>query len=127
MKSVTLSLLIGLLLVSVSSFTSVDDNLPTVQITGGRISGTRNQTGDIHIFRGIPFAAPPVGGLRWKAPQPVIPWSGVRACTAFGPSPMQGKPAAFSMWSEEFLIPKEPISEDCLYLKCMDCGRTGER
>ena len=64
----------------------------------------------------MPFAAPPVGNLRWKASQPVTPWTGVKECNAFGPSPMQPKPAAFSMWSEEFLIPKEPISEDCLYL-----------
>jgi len=87
-----------------------------VKIEGGYISGTVNAKGDIHIFKGIPFAAPPVGVLRWKAPQPVISWDGTKTCDKFGPSPMQNKPAPFSMWSEEFLIPKEPISEDCLYL-----------
>lgn len=90
--------------------------LGRVKVEGGYISGTVNNAGDIHIFKGIPFAAPPVGELRWKAPQPVLPWNDVRKCDKFGPSPMQGKPAAFSMWSEEFLIPAEPISEDCLYL-----------
>jgi para-nitrobenzyl esterase len=85
-----------------------------IKIEGGIITGVTN--GDIQIFKGIPFAAPPVGALRWKAPQPVQSWSGVKICDKFGPSPMQGKPAPFSMWSEEFLIPKEPISEDCLYL-----------
>lgn len=87
-----------------------------IKVDGGFISGVSNKTDDVHVFKGIPFAAPPLKDLRWKAPQPVISWSGTKSCDKFGPSPMQGKPAAFSMWSEEFLIPKEPISEDCLYL-----------
>ncbi len=87
-----------------------------LKVEGGLIAGAVNSSGDVHIYKGIPFAAPPVGVLRWKAPQPVVAWNGVKQCTAFGPSPMQGKPMPFSMWSEEFLIPKEPISEDCLYL-----------
>jgi len=90
--------------------------LDTVTVTGGTISGGLNASGKIHFFKGIPFAAPPVGALRWKAPQPVQSWKGVRPCVAFGPSPMQDEPRPFSMWSEEFLIPKKPISEDCLYL-----------
>lgn len=87
-----------------------------IKVEGGYISGTVNSTRDVHIFKGIPFAAPPIGDLRWKAPQPIEPWNGVRICDKFGPSPMQAKPAPFSMWSEEFLIPQDPISEDCLYL-----------
>jgi para-nitrobenzyl esterase len=98
----------------------------TVKTDAGLVSGTTNATGDISIFKGIPFAAPPVGDLRWKAPQPVQPWQGVKKCDAFGPSPMQAKPAAFSMWSEEFLIPKEPISEDCLYLNVWTGAKTSK-
>lgn len=94
---------------------STQDN-GTVKVTGGTISGTKSKDGEIRIFKGIPFAAPPVGDLRWKAPQPAQPWSGTKKCDAFAASPMQNKPAPFSMWTEEFLIPKEPISEDCLYL-----------
>ncbi|GEO07036.1 carboxylic ester hydrolase [Adhaeribacter aerolatus] len=86
-----------------------------VKVTGGTISGSQVANG-IRVYKGIPFAAAPVGELRWKEPQPVKPWSGVRPCTTFGPSPMQREPAPFSMWSAEFLIQKEPISEDCLYL-----------
>jgi para-nitrobenzyl esterase len=89
---------------------------PPVKLADGLISGTTNPAGDIRIYRGIPFAAPPVGELRWKAPQPAKPWSGIRKCDTFGPSPMQPAPAAFNVWSDEFLIPKAPISEDCLYL-----------
>ena len=81
----------------------------------GQVSGTLDANG-VHSFKGIPFATPPVGELRWKRPQPAASWDGVRACEEFGPSPMQAKPAPFAFWSSEFLIPEEPISEDCLYL-----------
>src|ERR1700761_9241662 len=103
-------LVVFLLALGVRGFAQWD----RVQVDGGVVSGT--SMGDLHIFKGIPFAAPPVGALRWKEPQPVLPWQGVRACDSFGPSPMQGKPVPFMMWSQEFLIPASPISEDCLYL-----------
>jgi para-nitrobenzyl esterase len=99
-----------------SGFACFGAGIDTVKVEGGLISGVENAAGDVHIFKGIPFAAPPVGALRWKAPQPPKAWKGVRVCNSFGASPMQNKPAPFSMWSEEFLIPKEPISEDCLFL-----------
>jgi para-nitrobenzyl esterase len=89
-------------------------NDPVVQTGFGKISGYSSN--GISTFKGIPFASPPIGTLRWKAPQSPTPWNGVRPCKTFGPSPMQNAPAPFSMWSEEFLIPKEPISKDCLYL-----------
>lgn len=86
-----------------------------VKTVDGVVEGVATESG-IRSFKGIPFAAPPVGDLRWKAPQPVKSWTGVRKTVAFGPSPVQNSPAPFSMWSAEFLIPKEPINEDCLYL-----------
>ncbi len=98
------------------SFRKSANNLEVIKTDAGQVSGVINATGDVYAFKGIPFAAPPVGDLRWKQPQPVKPWEGVRKCDHFGPSPMQSKPVPYSMWSEEFLIPKEPISEDCLYL-----------
>jgi len=110
----------ALSLVFIITAFSIDKKIPPVfdkiKVDGGDISGTVNATGDIHIFKGIPFAAAPVAALRWKAPQPVVPWTGVKLCDKFGASPMQAKPVPFSMWTEEFLIPKEPISEDCLNL-----------
>ena len=87
-----------------------------VKIESGVIEGTTNAKGDIKIFKGIPFAAPPVGNLRWKAPQPVEPWTGTKKCVAFSASPMQTAPKPNPRWTSEYLIPKEPISEDCLYL-----------
>jgi para-nitrobenzyl esterase len=95
-----------------SSLISTD----SVQVEGGKISGKTDSTKQVKIFKGIPFAAPPVGELRWKAPQPVEPWEGIKACVDNPPAPMQNSPVPFFAWSAEFLIPKEPISEDCLYL-----------
>jgi len=87
-----------------------------VLLQEGQISGVQDTESGIFSYRGIPFAAPPVGELRWKAPQAVEPWEGILNCNDFGPSPVQGKPIPFMFWSEEFLIPAEPISEDCLNL-----------
>ena len=75
-----------------------------------------DKLGSIHRFLFFFFAQPPVGDLRWKAPQEMDAWTGVKVTKAYGPSPMQAEPKPFMVWSEEYLIPKEPISEDCLYL-----------
>jgi para-nitrobenzyl esterase len=55
-------------------------------VTGGVVAGTVDPASGVATFKGIPFAAPPVGNLRWKAPQPVIPWTGVRKADAFAES-----------------------------------------
>jgi len=106
---------------------STGKNDDTIAVDGGMISGVKSSESDVVSFKGIPFAAPPVGDLRWKAPQPVIPWQGVKACNAFGPSPMQAKPSPFMVYTSEFLIPTEPISEDCLYLNVWTKARKGEK
>ncbi|MGA9278991.1 carboxylesterase/lipase family protein [Ilumatobacter sp.] len=62
---------------------------PTATTTAGRIRGTTSSRGRIAMFRGIPYAAPPIGDLRWRAPRPVEPWTGVRACAKFGSAPHQ--------------------------------------
>lgn len=67
----------------------------------GLVQGVREV--GLTVYRGIPFAAPPVGDLRWRPPQPATPWDGVRAATKFGPNPYQGDG-------------KGNVSEDCLYL-----------
>ncbi|HEX4851026.1 MAG TPA: carboxylesterase family protein, partial [Puia sp.] len=110
---------------SIISFQTMAQYPMTIKIEGGEISGI-DLPGEVHAFKGIPFAKPPVGDLRWKAPQPVTPWKGVRVCKTFGPSPMQGKPVPFGTWTEEFLIPKEPISEDCLYLNVWTSARSSK-
>jgi len=92
----------------------------------GLISGVKSETSNVIAYKGIPFAAPPVGELRWKTPQPAIPWHGVRKCESFGPSPMQAKPVPFMVYTPEFLIPERPISEDCLYLNIWSGAAKGD-
>ncbi len=81
----------------------------TIQVTGGRIRG--QVRGGLSVFKGIPFAAPPTGDLRWKAPQPVAPWSGVLAADDYGPA----CPQDTSMYPM-IGLPVPPMDEDCLYL-----------
>ena len=80
---------------------AADPPAVTTQTTAGTVAGS---AGDVHAFKGIPFAAPPVGPLRWKAPQPPARWNGVRDATAYGPECAQPAP------------PGTPNSEDCLTL-----------
>lgn len=87
---------------------------PIVSTNAGKLAGYKE--GNINVFKGIPFAAPPIGALRWKAPQKVQAWNGVKEAIQFAASPVQSEPIPFMCWSEEFLIPKKPIDEDCLYL-----------
>jgi len=79
-----------------------------VEVTGGTIEGVEQD--GIFSFKGIPFAAPPVGDLRWKSPQPVVPWENVKMTDKFAPGPMQD--TAFGA----MLGGPQEISEDCLYL-----------
>lgn len=80
-----------------------------VKTANGAVEGTTAKSG-IRIFRGIPFAAPPVGELRWKAPQPVKDWEGVRQAVEFSPSCMQR--AVYG----DMEFRGKGTSEDCLYL-----------
>ena len=80
---------------------------PTTSTESGVISGIRE--GGLHIYKGVPFAAPPVGDLRWRPPAPVTPWTGTRKAEAFAPACMQ---TGVSMPGET----PPSVSEDCLYL-----------
>lgn len=102
-------------------------NIKGVNTEAGIISGKTGFDGAIKIFMGVPFAAPPVGDLRWKAPQPVTAWEGIKVCVTPPPSAMQNPPRPFMMWSKEFMAPEEPLSEDCLYLNIWTgAARAGE-
>lgn len=61
-----------------------------VKLDTGLISGEPGKNSEVRVFKGIPYAAPPVGDLRWKPPQPAAKWDGVRAADQFGSSCMQG-------------------------------------
>lgn len=87
-----------------------------VKLDTGYITGTTvSQAGrEIHLYKGIPYAASPIGEWRWKPPQPATPWPGVRACTEF------------SIQAAQYVAPystdaskNKPSSEDCLYLNVL--------
>jgi para-nitrobenzyl esterase len=88
-----------------------------VKVTGGNVEG--QIIDNLSIFKGIPFAAPPVGALRWKAPQPVQSWKGIKQATEFGPSPMQDGPRP-AYWG----VPANR-GEDCLYLNVWTPAKKG--
>ena len=76
-----------------------------IRTDAGLLEGVRD--GDLLVYKGVPFAAPPTGDLRWRAPQPVKPWTGLRKADAFGPACMQAPGGGLG---------DARISEDCLYL-----------
>ncbi len=82
----------------------------TATTAQGRIEGV--ERGGVLRFAGVPFAAPPVGERRFRRPEPHEGWTGVRDCTAFGPTSVQNVSPLTSLLGEE----EEPISEDCLFL-----------
>ena len=79
----------------------------SVRTRQGLVQGTTDS--DVRVFKGVPFAAPPVGPLRWRPPQPAVPWPRVLRANAFKPMCMTSAPAVPGGEMEE-------VSEDCLYL-----------
>ena len=93
-------------------------DVPVVHLDTGIVSGASGSTPDVRVYKGIPFAAPPVGNLRWRAPQPAARWDGIRKAEKFSPVCLQNTagPAA------------QPVSEDCLYLNVWTTAKSaGER
>jgi len=81
-----------------------------VSVTGGRVRGIVMD--EVRSFRGIPYAAPPVGDLRWRPPQPVVAWEGERDGTAYGSECPQTQYPDGSV----YIRPLQPQSEDCLFV-----------
>jgi para-nitrobenzyl esterase len=110
--SAAFGLAIALLLLAAASLGCGARELERVQLDSGPITGAREevQGKEIWSFKGIPYAAPPVGDLRWKPPQPIAPWTEPRACTSFGPACPQ------PTQTETFYLAVGPTNEDCLYL-----------
>ena len=98
---------------------------PTAELSSGRLIGSAK--GTLCVFRGVPFARAPVGSLRFAAPRPPEPWTGVRETTAFGPAAVQSAidvnyVPGFSLWEGI-----GATSEDCLTLNVWTPGLTGRR
>ncbi len=103
------------------------DVTEVVHVEGGDITGVYNEDHSVKVFAGIPYAAPPVGDLRFKEPQQAEPWEGVRKCDYYGPMAMQGRNSVIMdslsrilgyhdyqiKFGDEY---REEVSEDCLYL-----------
>ena len=93
--------LVAMFILSVAGLSSAQQPAP-VKVEEGLLQGTFEE--GLTVYKGIPFAAPPVGNLRWRAPQSAVKWEGVRKATKFAPAPIQG-------WGSP-----SGKSEDCLYL-----------
>ena len=88
---------------------AADDSASVVNTNDGAVRGTT--AGTVNEFLGIPYAAPPVGDLRWRPPAAAASWRGVRDASQFGPSCPQVTDPQLNPF-----LPPGPISEDCLYL-----------
>jgi len=103
-----LTLLIGCSLYAQLTNENTTNEAPIVYTSTGKIRGVIE--GEVSVFKGIPYAAPPVGEFRWRPPQPVISWEGVRDAIEFGSNCAQGG------WGAAPGTIQEGSSEDCLYL-----------
>lgn len=111
MKSFTLSLalLMGFALIPMQTIAN-----GKVKIDSGQLEGSTLASG-IRVFKGIPYAAPPTGDLRWRPPQPPAKWNGVRKADKFSDSCMQALRRTGYPWTKEFMVQND-ASEDCLCL-----------
>jgi para-nitrobenzyl esterase len=110
------SALFGLMLILQPTVASASTTGPVVETTSGPVAGTSE--GGLAVFRGIPYAAPPIGARRWLPPSPVEPWAEVREATQFGPAcPQDPDPHEMEEGT--------PTSEDCLYLNVWTPATSG--
>jgi para-nitrobenzyl esterase len=117
---------LSLTLLSISGCNRATAPETIVQIDSGMLSGTQGADPSIRVFKGIPYAAPPIFDLRWRPPQPVPKWQGVykadRSCAIC----MQQGRGWGEFYQEEFYQHPEPMSEDCLYLNVWTGAREGK-
>ncbi len=92
-----------------------------VKISNGVLESTTAAVNGVRSFKGIPFAQPPVGDLRWREPQPVQNWKGVRKADDFGPKCMQRINSGGDYWFRS-----KSMSEDCLYLNVWTPAKSGK-
>jgi para-nitrobenzyl esterase len=106
-----------ILIITILALASCSDSNPVLTIEGGKVTGVQAPTKGIIAYKGIPFAAPPTGSLRWKEPQPVVPWQGVKVADTYGAAAEQITWDPQSFYGREWRASGSvPFSEDCLYL-----------
>jgi para-nitrobenzyl esterase len=91
-----------------------------VRVEQGQLSGVPGSDPSVRVFKGIPFAAPPTGDLRWRAPKPAADWPGVRKADQFSATCMQTPYPEGSLYRSE----PQPVSEDCLYLNIWTAAKS---
>jgi para-nitrobenzyl esterase len=97
-----------------------------VKTRGGQLTGVPGRDPAVTVFKGIPYAAPPVGELRWVPPRPAAQWHDVRRADTFGPNCTQSIVQERKPWTFEFMA-HGAVSEDCLYLNVWTPARAGGR
>ena len=113
--SQNLTIALPLLLLTVSTAPLHAALATPVRTASGPVSGVAGADPSVTAFKGIPFAAPPVGDLRWRAPQPPAVWQGTRKAEQFSDSCIQKIVPERKPWTTEFMAHNQ-IGEDCLYL-----------
>ena len=96
-----------------------------VIVDSGKLSGLASRDGLVRSFKGIPYAAPPIGALRWRPPQAVAAWQGTREANRFSPACPQPSPLPGAFYQREFFQTAEAQSEDCLYLNVWTAAPPG--
>lgn len=91
-----------------------------VRTSGGLLSGAPGEDPSVRVYKGIPYAQPPIGDLRWKAPQEAAHWQGVRPATEFSKECYQAPYPRNSIYFSE----PQPMSEDCLYLNVWTAAKS---
>ena len=116
------ALIIAVIAGSSAASAAIDD---PVRVQNGLISGVAETVDRVRVFKGIPFAAPPVGHLRWREPQPVADWAGVRKADSFSTICTQTPPQG-SWFDFEFNRKPQPTGEDCLYLNVWTAAQSSD-
>lgn len=113
------TLCILFLLISLAMYAQPDRDYDLIlEVKQGKLKGSYDS--GIHSFKGIPFAQPPVGELRWRAPQDPLPWEGVKEVNKFGPRAMQ------RAFFDDMNFRSDGMSEDCLYLNVWTPAQKGD-
>jgi len=117
MRHITKFSMLSLLVLAACTQQTPEVQNPVLTIEGGQVQGViADDHADVFVYRGIPYAAPPIGALRWKEPQPVVAWEGVKVADKFGHPGYQSVHYPGGYATEWGYGDEAPYSEDCLYL-----------
>ena len=102
MKAIRIISVLFIFIVYACTNTLQNEDIPILSISGGKVRGVLTDSSQVVVFKGIPYAAPPIGELRWKKPQEVIPWDTIMIADKFGNIAMQYDFEPGCFWGDEF-------------------------